>query len=122
VVLLHEPRTADAVHSPDVKRSLSEAMLLDVERFLAEAYFHSEKRSPPAGVCFRDAAHLLSLKRSVAEARYCVLPECCLPQRQVEECCSKQDAQPTASPRVELRHSWLQVYKVLLPVWPVHRH
>jgi len=51
-------------------------MLLDVERFLGEAYFHSEKRSPPTGVCSRDAAHSFSLKCSVAEAHRCVLPEC----------------------------------------------
>jgi hypothetical protein len=43
-------------------------MLLDVERFVVEAYFHFEKRSPPSGVCSR--------KRSVAEAHYCALLEC----------------------------------------------
>jgi hypothetical protein len=75
-VLLHESRPADAVHSPNATRFLNEAMLLDGEGFLAEAYFHFEQRSPPAGLCLRDAAHSLSLKRSVAEVHHCVLLEC----------------------------------------------
>ena len=83
-VLLHESRPADGVRSQDATRSLGEAMLLDVERFLAEAYFHSEKRSPPAGVCSRDEAHSLSLNRSMAEAHHYVLLECYAPPCLVE--------------------------------------
>jgi len=109
-VLRHEWRPADAVHSPDAKRSLAEAMLLDAERFLAGAHFHSEKRSPPAGACSRDAALLPewpadavhfqawallpgwsldaaywpSPKRSVDEAHHCALLGCCAPPCQVE--------------------------------------
>jgi len=96
--LLHEWRPADAVHSPDAKRPL------------AEAHFHSEKRSPLAGACSLDAALLPewpadavhfqawallpgwsldaaywpSPKRSVDEAHHCALLECCAPPCQIE--------------------------------------
>jgi hypothetical protein len=121
VVVFHESRFADAVHSLDAKWGLSEATLLDVERFLGEACSHSEKRSPPSGAGSLDAAHSPSPQRLVDEALHCAAPECYSPQCRVEERCSL-DAQLAYSGLAELRHDLLQDYKVLLLVWPVHRN
>jgi len=105
--LTSEERPGHAVHS--------QVEAWPPGRSVDEACFQAEPRSLP------DEPYWPSPKRSAGEARYCVLPECCLPQRWVEDCCFL-GAQPTAWPLTELRHSWLQVCKVRLLVWPVRRH
>ena len=98
VGLLLAARPADVKQLLDAKRSRCEAQLPGVEHFGVEACFRSERRSLPDVVCSPDEAHSPSPVRSVDEAR-------CSPTGQV-----------ASLPEVELPHSCLQAYKVLLLV------
>jgi hypothetical protein len=94
---------ADVAHSPDAKRSRGEARFPGVERSAVEACFHSERRSLPVVACSLDEVYSPSRVHSVVEER-------CSPTAQV-----------ASLPEVDLQHSCLQAYKVLLLVWLVHR-
>jgi hypothetical protein len=105
----------------DAAQSLDEARLPDVERFLTEACFHAELRSPPDEACSLDEADLPSQMRSADETRHCAVLECCARQWREAERCSL-DERLAYWPLAELRHDWLEGYKALPPVWPVRLH